>query len=352
MTTMLSIAGMAIVLSGCVAPIDEPEDEPEIERVEQLAPGDDCPEYMCGTNSPFIDNFGIHDLNLDGEKNENGFILESFTVNVDGDTVPAEMNVVGAEISATIASGEVLEGNALVDAEMRIRHEQPNALTPPTEYRLRITEVGRTNYWGLPPVGGEQHTATYLLEWAIYIENEKYPPYENVCVNPSAEDEGMNRFHTLVFEGDRINAAEKTITGVDVRWINLGCAGSAPAKQHLTGYTEAAMKVGMVTTRLQRQANLKMITAAYCPNNGTAFTVQGNLVEMGNKFMTIDPEVEVEARWNSAGATCLNQPRVAANETDLGNDVFPDIEAAITAVCARPPPCPATGTEQVVSGNP
>ena len=152
MTTTPAVALVTILGLGCAVPVDE------LEQVEQ-AKGVDCPEWMCGSNSPEIENLGASSLQEYGLPNKNGFYLQSFTAIVDGQPVPSIIDVDGAEIHAIpIGGGPKLSGLDVRGATMRIKRTSST-----TEYLVRIAEVGRIPYWA-EVRGNQEFTHTYLLE--------------------------------------------------------------------------------------------------------------------------------------------------------------------------------------------
>src|SRR5207302_89273 len=151
--------------------------------------------------------------------------------------------------------------------------------------------------------------------------------FRNVCQNPPSQTDftgapnpdllGMDAFHAVVFEGDRIDAWQKTVaTTIEASWFNIGCAGSTLAKMQLTGHTHVGLQDGLATTMDQRQTMLKMLAADYC-GNGTPYTVAGQPLHWADEYnwMHAMASDALEARWTSAGADCLNTPRIEANHT-------------------------------------
>jgi hypothetical protein len=47
----------------------------------------------------------------------------------------------------------------------------------------------------------------------------------------------------------------------------------------------------------------------------------------------------LEARWDAGGAVCLETPRAALSSSPAVTATFPDVLAAIAAVCPVPPSC-------------
>jgi hypothetical protein len=157
---------------------------------------------------------------------------------------------------------------------------------------------------------------------------------------------GMNSFQSVVFENDHIDAAKKTVKlRPEKSWWNIGCAGHALAKLHLTGHTSGAQALhGFHTDQKLRQTTLKMITADYC-GTGLAFTVAGQPLGWMDKPSWNDYAPgftgKRESEWTEKGASCINTPRVHANVTPLGAATFATLEDSIKEECGwvRPAYC-------------
>jgi hypothetical protein len=175
----------------------------------------------------------------------------------------------------------------------------------------------------------------------------------------------MSRFHVVLFEGDRISAEQKRVYAVDNHWFNIGCASDALSKQHLDGHTQGAMNAAaqFSTTLDERTAHLKMLAADYC-GAGIPLTMAGQSLNWRDDrgwFNYVSSAPVLEARWSADGATCLNQPRVAAHPIPGSTAFFPDIELAINNACSaagksRPPACDGTANDflgaHLLSANP
>jgi hypothetical protein len=328
--------GWVVVLVGCVV-----EEEDETGEVVQ-ALSRPCPIYECATNSPEIDHLGIHDLSETGLVNATGFRLLSFKKGA----VTYSLDVTSGKIRGMHPTLTPLKGAALAGAIITVRNDH-TLLT----YSIRITAVGNAPYWastGVPKV-----VETYLLEWVTNGVGQ--PVYRNICTNPPFNDPeaalGMNAFHTLVFEGERIDATTKVITNASSTWFNLGCAGHALAKLALTGHTKAAAANGFVTTLDERQTMIRMLIGDYC-GRGIPFTIAGEPLgwKDDHGWMAYPPTIVpgLEARWTPNGARCLEEPRLQVTTHPQMAIAFPEgIDAAIAAECARPPTCTSLGE----SGN-
>jgi hypothetical protein len=342
---------VVVSLVACVSP-----SQPDLEVAAKIT----CDDWMCGMNSPLIESFGLHELNLDGLPNAQGFAISSVTRGF-GTYSLAVVNghIIGTRIAGPLFTLPQISGQNLVNTMIRVTHEG-SAL-----YVIRIGEVdSNVDPWASTGAMPAPHLESYLLEWSPTSDGQPINEWLNLCSQPPAVDPyddalGMNQFHTLVFEGERIDAPTKTISStLDKRWVNFGCAGSTLAKLYLTGHVQAAKVAGFTTTLDERRTMLKLLSADYC-GNGTPFTVAGQPLwwKDDHGWMDYGERSHLEARWTPRGAACLETPRVAYNHTTLGDDTFPDIEQAITAVCRRPPTCGDADPEHLAgyhlaSGNP
>ena len=280
-----------------------------------------CSDWMCQTNSPLVDNYGFHDLHMKGQANDAGLSISRFDLYGQ----PMSLSVVGGRLMGRKLDGTVLQGNQLQFATIRL------ALNGTSKYLLRIISYSEAPMWA----GGQQvWVPTYLLQWTIIGTTR----WTNVCPLPD-KAMGMQAYHSVLFEGDRIHADSKTIEPLaDRYWFNIGCASSTLSKMFLTGHTHASARWGFTTTVDQRQTMLKMLSGDYC-GKGKAYTVAGTPLEWKDDLgwmKYIDPLSKLEARWTKDGAKCLNVPRIEASQYPAGLAVFPDVSAAIEAECRIP----------------
>lgn len=304
-----------VLVCACVVP--EPEHE-NVSEVEQLL---GCPEWMCQSNSPVIDNYGFHELNVSGVENSAHIALHSASLSGS----PVTISVSGGQLRARLTSGVVITGSQLTGLTLNLK------LNGVLTYQLRVLYVSEAPLWA----GGQQvWVPTYLLQWTVIGTSR----WTNVCPLPD-KDMGMQAYHSVVFEGDRINAKNKWISDTpDTRWFNIGCAGHTLAKMYLTGHTYASKAWGYDTKVDERRTMLKMLSGDYC-GHGTPYTVAGTPLDWKDDhgwMKYIDPNSTLEARWTQYGARCLNTPRIEASQYAPGLAVFPDVVASIAAECSIP----------------
>lgn len=337
----------------------------------------DCDEYMCGTNSPQIAELGFWDLQVPptlgtpGAPNNMGIQVLFFAKlgvaylpRVIGGKLYAYPPAAGAPLSGANLAGGVFFLQRVTSAGTRY-------------FQLKVSEVGRVASWAQPPAGGQVMLESYKLDWTELV-NGNWGDFRNMCKHPPARTNpdalGMvstAAYQTLLFEGDRILAAEKRDVGVDNSWFNLGCAGSTLAKMALTGHTQGARNAGTFNTSLdERQTMLKMLTADLC-GKGKPYTVGGQWLNWADDHATMKmlsliqspPQpVAFEARWRSTGPACLTKPRVDAHPTADATTLFgltPSVYEQAKADCpdSFPPPCAnidvtALGGYHLVSATP
>jgi len=329
--------------------------------------GTGCGPLECGnSNSPEIDNQGIHDFDSTFvQPNDAGFLLTGYSK----DGISYTPVVDRATLTGQDGFGHVLlhdggsRADSLIGSQFSVVHTQIGR-----EYLIQIDGVGSAPYFAKPG-GVAMTTPTYFISWIVAHAGrpEAGATWANICHSPPVDIDtfGMNRFHAVLFEGDRIDAVNKVVYTVDKHWFNIGCAGSALSKQHLDGHTHGAMDAwpAFTTTLDQRTAHLKMLSADYC-GAGVPLTIAGqplNYADDRGWMHYVSSTPVLEARWTRFGASCLNQPRIAAHPSPDAIAAFPIIEVAIRDACllvgkSRPPPCTGTVTDfqghHLLSANP
>jgi len=349
---MLRLASLLSVLAlgaGCVELPDE-----SLGATEQAVI--DCQPWICGSNSPVIATYPFHELNINGLANDKGFQV----ISLDKAGIHYHLSVELGKIVGRYGSLEIRDA-ALQGAQIRLRRGAQL-------FAIQISGVG--SVWTFAKLAGSsRQLQTYQLDVGEIIGGAPPTRWVNLCSNPPSRDNadvlGMNTFHSLVFEGERIDRDAKTIsTALDPSWFNIGCAGHTLAKMAINGQTEAAHQAfGFDTTILERQAFMKMLVADYC-GTGTAWTVSGQPLQWTDwrgytQYVASPANLELEARWSPNGAVCVNTPRVAANPTALGTAYFGnDIALQILLACGpkTPPACNGSVTsfdsQVLLSANP
>jgi hypothetical protein len=347
--SFLRVASVGLVLAGCSI-----EQTSNVEQHLPLYSG--CDDWGCGSNSPEIDHLGIHDVHgkVGGPANANGFHVTRIQAPPCALCGLVDFDVVSSSQSSLVVQGPfgTLTGDKVKGTIISVE-------SGGTKYDIIIKDVGRTLFWA--QLTGSEATRTYDVQWDIERAPGQKREWKSVCVNPpndgSADLLGMNAHHSVVFENDWIDAAKKTVERrPEAGWFNIGCAGHALAKLHLTGHTAGAQAryPGFVTDEKLRQTTLKMITADYC-GTGYAFTVAGQPLEWTDELAWNTYSLGFigakEAEWGQKGVTCLNKPRVIANPTPTGSAVFPTLYDDIKLECGGMPPACADDDAYFLNGS-
>ena len=271
----------------------------------------------------------MHESNLFGVPDEQGFSLAVGGANhraqITKDGIPFDLYVTQGRFVGRHASGAVIQGPALGGSVITVNHEGVPF------YEIVIFRVRTLSF-----AVGTLPVEAYDLRWRL--AGSSAPPVKNICpgpakvLDPRPDLLGMEPWETLVYEGDRFAPSTMTVRAIpDPNWFNYGCAGHTLAKLYLTRQTAASNP-----SWAQRQASLKLMVGAYCPNSGKTFTVAGTPFRWkggGVNFWSVP--TKLEARWNQYGATCLNEPRLK----DYPSPEFPEITAMIHAECPTLPAC-------------
>lgn len=317
-----------------------------------------CPVWGCGSNSPVIDALSFHELNEVGVRNAEGFRVVRFEKK-DASNIWRSYRadvIDGALVARNRLTGAIVfGGSALVGARFVLTNDETGL-----GYYLNIAAVAETPFWAHDHVQAAASTYRFTWQWSA-----TYMRPLDIC-GAATENDGIQPFHAVVFDDDRVDADAIAVVGESRNWFNIGCKSHALAKQHLTGHTKAAGTVlGLATTLGDRTANLKMLSADYC-GNGTPFTVPGQPLTWRDEhgwYSSIQGGT-LEARWSERGADCLNVPRVDANPTTDSEATFPETvekllgeeQGYCTGDHVRPPPCTGDETDfqgaHLVSVNP
>lgn len=289
--------------------------------------------YLCD-NSPGYLVGGMHELSLLGALNNRGYALEVDALGqarIYRGGQPYRLAVVDTEIQGLAADGAIaFRGDAAVDAVIRV-------VKPTAEGAFqRAFDIGvarhREAKYKVPlddPDPDPVHF--YVLKWNLPDQT----PKDNAC-NPyqwrlgTTYDhfEGMVDGEVLLYTGDRIYPQTYTIAKTASKahgWVTFGCAGHALAKLDLSANTRHRQ------TDYDwggSQATLKLYAADYC-GDGRAWTVPNTpLVWRGPTTAYAGSVIDLEARWNASGVTCLARPRLAEHPDEAIPDVtFEKIQA-------------------------
>ncbi|MCG8422556.1 MAG: hypothetical protein MJE77_31965 [Proteobacteria bacterium] len=297
-----------------------------------LMAGDDgCPEWKCGGNSAQVIGYAIH---LGGEPNEDQFRMVAFESRSHG-TNPTRylLDRTGKRFvdrKGNVARLEVKDSRfVIVDGNGAARPgEELSALSLKRrrgkQYQIVVEEVKTVQSWAHPPDHQPEQIPAYLLASKLLGKDKnrfchKAVRWNGKSATPSVKQVAALKwhepsFHAVLLGGEKYDRHNARVTRGE-NWLTIACAGSALAKMKLMGY-DPQVSAGhpMYTTRAQRQATLKMITAKYCETDEPIrFTEDGTPLAWQNAQTWFQPPwphiTGVEAHWNPRGATCLNEPR-------------------------------------------
>lgn len=300
-----------------------------------------CDVNRCGGNSPVVDSFNFHELNLAGLPNAEGLRLSRF-VQGNAEWTPS---VVGGKLSG-YRDTKAIAGAELVGAQLIIADDTGRELA------IVIAGVGATSIRYFPLGRGVLPSVNYPIEtYELQVRQPGTAELVPLCggdpENPASSASGMAPGSAVLFEGDRIDAVHKTVSPtMDPSWFNIGCAGGVLAKLALTGHTES-LKDHYGTTWDQRQALLKLLVGDYC-GTGTAYTVSGQPLYWKDslhlmEFPDSHVHAPIEARWSSHGAICVGQPRLDANPPASWPEMLSKpVMTDILTECPDLPPCSDT----------
>lgn len=334
MNPLLAIA-TALLIPSC-ALLEEPAETqgaPEAEEIERLPA---APRWGTGTNSATVgDGLLFDELNSDGMPNEYGLRIDSARLR-DG-TPLRRISVRRHHLVAVDDRGTTYSGYALVNAVIVLKHPVHGAY----EVFIEAYYPQDLQFWVNSREAPTEIVPFYLMKARREGDVQRKPEY--VCREDRLEPVwGRTTHAALVFQGDYYDPIRKTVSSVpeslpldsDPRF-NVACAGTAPAKMHLTRHTRAGSinDVGRPvypTSVSHRQAMLKMFTADYC-GTGRSFTVDGFPLTYSDgrtEFARWSEATGLEAVWKARGAICLNTPRRG-----------PEVAAEIAAHCGTIPRC-------------
>jgi hypothetical protein len=357
------MSGMVAAMSACALDTASPEAEPATGSQSQAFAGGQCDGDGCGANSPVVDTRrGFHDLNLVGRPRLPSTFPNTagLAITIGGEARRAQivkanrsydLSVVDGRFVGTCAGCPTLKDMALVGATITLTLDGPNGPVP--RFVVTINSVREIPYWL-----GSGRTASYTLLWRDVAGGpttnlcSKIKLLEELIAEQGGESDfadqelmGMRTFESVVYEGDRVDRDHKTMqVNADDNWFNIGCASHALAKLRLTHNTVHSQPGGLPQAWERRQATFKLLAADYC-GGGTPLTVAGQrLVWQGDLMAYADAPLEIEARWDENGATCLYAPRMLYPTSQFGSSTFPLIWDSIAAACAAvrkpvPPPC-------------
>ncbi len=290
---MLVVGALGLAFAACDVPAEEVQ-----ERSGNFKNTGDCEPWECGFNAAEVNGRKIHELNLDGEVNDDGMRIVGFI---------APLGLLGSyklavEDDALVARGKLgaLRGYGLLGATILVK--QAGALLP---VPITIAGYSEKQSWAQ----GGAPVPSYAL---LYPDLEALLGERNVCTGGL-----LSTLETsaVILGGETYDLDSKTVEPGQDRWITIACAGSAAAKLRLMNYGPQSDfdGEGHPASVAQRQATLKMLTADYC-GDGTSYTANGTPLAWENAEGTVATTTKNgkrEAVWTAAGALCLEATRLA-----------------------------------------
>ncbi len=265
-----------------------------------------CGAWRCGFNAAEINGQSLQSLHLQGQPNEDGVKITGF--------IPPALGLLGGYTTLTVENDEFvaknLLGSKIKGAQLVtgiILLELPGGLPLP----VTILGYEQVPSWaeGAPPIAA--YTLVSIDANSLLATNVCSGSLLNALISS-----------VTVIGGETYDNEKKLVQAGRTGWFTLACAGSAAAKMKLMGYSPQTKFPGTnkPSTVAQRQATLKMITAAYC-ENGVSYTENGTPVVWNNKAGTVDSSDwhvpgEIEAVWTDKGALCYDATRIADAEVD------------------------------------
>lgn len=350
----LVASGALVAVPACVAE-DAPPDLAAFDDLDltPISPaGDqwnDCSTWDCNKNHPELTGFPVPELHEGGEPTDDGFHIVNFRK---GPTT-YQLDVAGGEIRGIHTGGGLpLLGADVINSIITVTNGTRT-------WYIRINAyTNMLQYWA-----GTGYVPAYHL---VYWRNDPIEPgWVNVCNDPPAvtldpQWQGGHETYALLIDDERYNREEIAVEEDDADaqgWFNIACAGTALAKMVLL-HADPKIPEGTsttpspyYTTKAQRTATLKMLTADYF-GKGYSFTEPHQdlwwLSTMGwHSLVPPQNNSNHEAIWNENGARCLNTPRLHNHPTV---DVYVAMEAYIAGTdfdpipsCDEVPPGPQPG---------
>jgi hypothetical protein len=337
-----------------------------------------CGFTACGTNTAELRGTPIRGLNVRGVTNADGVRVVPGSVQMVAPSsgiacshfqeLGYSIDVAGGSLiaRAPAPATTIVQGPCLLGATFDLEVPTVKGGKPVLAHvQLRIAQKSAVSTWFVDPAWASLVPTYELIDVArqvsicptkaSWMEDWQATDLGTDGQNPPGVPGLLWRTatdHAIVVQGETYaETASADPARSTAEWFNVACAGSAIAKLRLLGYDP----MSGWSSRGERQATLKMLTAHYVPDSATAFTRTGTpLAWISARQVTAAPLYHgmpaaerigpIEARWQDTGAQCLSHLRLwmdpslhGAGETEAG-----DLQAIVDQ--GGPPACgpPAT----------
>lgn len=260
------------------------------------------PDWGCRTcgyqNSPIASGYPIEVLE---QYPRYGSTAPNQMTQIQDDATPYpnrhDVKVVDGEIIAMTTAGD-LTGHDLLGWSLVVKNG-------PSETLLLIDSFDYKEDWvecrPIPTYG--------ILDW-VPGPGPDGGSWESVCPGLSGDAT------TVVFtEGETYNANGNMEVLDAPEKVTVACRSHAVAKLKFAGYDVNHRSRERKSTPEQREAGLRMFSAAYCAGTGTPYTQTGTPIAFTDplgfhKVSDLPIGAELEAKWTPTEAICLEEPRL------------------------------------------
>jgi hypothetical protein len=295
----------------------------------------ECPQHICGQNDPRLNDHRFSVFHLGGRRDPStGSAYLGFQ---DGAGQPLTLEVTPrGEMVGTSADGRKLRGDALIGGQLSVEIQSQDGRRLPRVIQINgITTAKHLSREDAP-------LTRYWLSYGPPGQPEKMP----LCKGEDVAD-----LSALLVRDELYNpkALEIEVPYGDPRahdWVTILCHDHALEKMKRMSYEPGRSPDDpYFTTPAERNATIKMITAAYCLNRddkAVSFTRPGTPLFWQNDagWMGVgappSPSVmgyELEAYWDENGAVCLSSRRANPTPGDAVSQCWRDLP-----VCQGEPP--------------
>jgi ADYC domain len=278
----------------------------------------ECPQHICGQNDPRLNDHRFSVFHLGGERAPSTGSAYLGFQDPAGQRLTLKVMPRG-EMLGIYDDGRELRGQALIGSQLSVELRGQDGKRLPRVIRIKgITTAKRLSRDDTP----------LLRYWLSYGPPEQ-PERMPLCKGQDSADLGA-----LLIRDERYSPKnlEIAVPYGDPRahdWITFLCRDHALEKMKRMSYEPGRPPDDpYFTTPAERNATIKMITAAYCLNRddeAASFTKPGTEIfwqnDAGWMVMGAPPSLsvmghEIEAYWDENGAVCLSSRRAKDTRGD------------------------------------